>query len=245
MFIQNKYTKWYYSIIERSVTEPGIGLEKHHIIPNSFYIQCSGRSKIGWLDGNPDDPSNIAYLTIREHRLCHLLLVRMTKGAAKHKMLMAARLMINTRAKKYGLSKGRCFEQIKLECAELARAYKHTDDARAKQSAANKGRKHNVEWIENNRQAQLKRAPMSDETKEKLRVAMTGRVMSEEWKQKISAAQKGRILSEDHRAKLSISAKGRVLSEEHKAKINPKGRKHSAETKEKIRLARLGSTLKK
>jgi hypothetical protein len=239
MFLNNKYNKWYTAIVTRAQHRPFTAdLEEHHIIPNSFYINCTSNSRIGWLKGNPDDPANLVYLTIREHRLCHLLLVRMTEGPARHKMLRAARLMLNTRAAKYGLSKGKCYEQIKLECAALARAYVPTAETRAELSAANKGRKHSAEWIENNRQAQLCRAPATQDTRDKLRQAMTGRVMSEEWKQKIGAAHKGRTYSEETIERMRQGAKNRPpMSAETKAKISPKGRTHSPETKEKMRLA--------
>jgi hypothetical protein len=45
---------------------------------------------LGWLEGNPNDPSNLVKLTPHEHLVCHLLLPKMTIGPAKHKMLKAA-----------------------------------------------------------------------------------------------------------------------------------------------------------
>jgi hypothetical protein len=39
MYLQNKYTKWYYSITSRAQlreSQPDVILEKHHIIPESF-----------------------------------------------------------------------------------------------------------------------------------------------------------------------------------------------------------------
>jgi len=64
MFNQNKYTKWYFNIInvakERSVTEY---CESHHIIPKCL--------------GGGDTSDNIVKLTAREHFICHLLLIKM------------------------------------------------------------------------------------------------------------------------------------------------------------------------
>jgi len=77
MFLQNKYTTWYYAIIHRGQDRILTGYkENHHIIPKS-------------LNGS-DDKSNLVSLTAREHLICHLLLTRMTIGSNKHKMLHAA-----------------------------------------------------------------------------------------------------------------------------------------------------------
>ena len=78
MYLQNKYTLWYYSIIQRAKTRnlpPEIYVERHHIIPRS-------------LGGN-DDHNNIVTLTAREHFICHLLLTRMTTGSSRNKMISA------------------------------------------------------------------------------------------------------------------------------------------------------------
>lgn len=64
MFKLNKYTKWYFDIINhaknRSLTSYK---ERHHIIP-----KCLGGS---------DDEDNIVELTAREHFICHMLLTKM------------------------------------------------------------------------------------------------------------------------------------------------------------------------
>lgn len=73
MFKNNKYTKWYYEIINNATSQNRIKLdknnlnykyyEKHHIIPKS-------------LGGN-NLQSNLVLLTGREHYICHLLLIKM------------------------------------------------------------------------------------------------------------------------------------------------------------------------
>jgi hypothetical protein len=62
MFVQNKYTKWYFSIIEKAKIR-NIGNEKHHIIPRCL--------------GGKDEEDNLVMLTYREHYLTHLLLTKM------------------------------------------------------------------------------------------------------------------------------------------------------------------------
>jgi hypothetical protein len=62
MFIDNKYTKWYYNIVNNRKNNPIDEGEKHHIIPKS-------------LGGN--NKENLVKLTYREHYICHLLLTKM------------------------------------------------------------------------------------------------------------------------------------------------------------------------
>ena len=81
MFIQNKYTSWYYNIINKAKSENRIKsketyYESHHIIPKS-------------LGGN-NSKENIVLLTAREHYICHCLLVYAI--IIKHKKRMVAAL---------------------------------------------------------------------------------------------------------------------------------------------------------
>ena len=80
MFIDNKYTNWYKSIINRSHDRVLIGYrENHHIIP-----RCMG-------GGN--EKTNIAILTAREHFICHYLLTKMVVGVNCKKMFNALNKM--------------------------------------------------------------------------------------------------------------------------------------------------------
>lgn len=64
MFKDNKYTKWYFQIIENAKrTRPLTYKESHHIIPKCL--------------GGDDCPDNLIDLTAREHFLCHMLLTKM------------------------------------------------------------------------------------------------------------------------------------------------------------------------
>lgn len=78
----------------------------------------------------------------------------------------------------------------------------HTEETKAKISAAKQGNRH------------------SAETKAKLSAAAKGRKLSEEHKAKIGAAGKGRKQSEETRAKKSSANKGKKRSSETKAKIS-------------------------
>jgi AraC-like DNA-binding protein len=80
MFLDNKYTKVYYNIINNAVKRGYIKErfdmnQTHHIIPRCM--------------GGTDDSDNLVVLTYKEHRLCHRLLIKMTLGEYKHKMMYA------------------------------------------------------------------------------------------------------------------------------------------------------------
>lgn len=64
IFNNNKYTKWYYKIVDAARSREITGyFEKHRIIPG-----CMGGK---YVDGN------VVKLTAREHFICHLLLTKM------------------------------------------------------------------------------------------------------------------------------------------------------------------------
>lgn len=80
IFLDNKYTKTYWNIIEKAKKrekEPSIKTEKHHIFPKSIF----------------GDNDLLVYLTIREHFVVHKLLIKMTTGQNKAKMVFACFLM--------------------------------------------------------------------------------------------------------------------------------------------------------
>lgn len=81
MYLDNKYTRWYYNIIKsaknRRLTEY---TEEHHIIPKCFYKM---NSKWGTLNENSELKSNKVILTIKEHYIAHLLLTKMVDDTVK------------------------------------------------------------------------------------------------------------------------------------------------------------------
>lgn len=90
-FADNKYTRWYDSIIEYRRCNLAVGYtERHHVMPKSL--------------GGSNDPQNIVRLTAREHFVCHRLLVKMTIGLgdAHRRMVFALhRMMHGTNADMY------------------------------------------------------------------------------------------------------------------------------------------------
>lgn len=83
IFINNKYTHLYYLIINNACVrnhkkQPRDGYQTHHIIPKSL--------------GGSNNRSNLVVLTYKEHRVCHRLLIGMTTGNARYKMMHAYKL---------------------------------------------------------------------------------------------------------------------------------------------------------
>jgi hypothetical protein len=92
-FKNNKYTRWYFSIIQsaqsransRKLAKSILGyVESHHIVPKSVAPELS----------NVKD--NIAHITAREHFICHLLLTKCIVDEHQHKMNFAFMMMFST-----------------------------------------------------------------------------------------------------------------------------------------------------
>lgn len=65
-FLPNKYSNTYFRIIQRARIqniEKKPGFQSHHIIPKCI--------------GGTDDPNNLVFLSYKEHRVCHCLLIKM------------------------------------------------------------------------------------------------------------------------------------------------------------------------
>lgn len=80
MFLTNKYTTWYFAIIDKAISlkrkkKTDQYYEKHHIVPKSMHGE--------------DKSSNFVLLTAKEHFICHLLLVKMTSDVDRIKMINA------------------------------------------------------------------------------------------------------------------------------------------------------------
>jgi hypothetical protein len=129
--LDNKYSRWYFSIIESRKENPPLEGEVHHIIPSSI--------------GGFDYKSNLVKLTYREHFICHLLLTKMTEGAERTKMAYALKFMTakSSRQNRYQIT-GRSFETVKKLFAEARRNSVHTPAARAKTSISMQGNKNKL-----------------------------------------------------------------------------------------------------
>ena len=186
MFRQNKYSEWYFSLVERAKTRTlDTYSENHHIIPKSL--------------GGSNSKDNLVSLTPKEHYVCHRLLVKMTHGEAKAKMLCAALIMM------HGIDLNRTYrinstsyQSIKMQRAQALSNLKkgkpgipRSAETREKMRASKLGIKKSPECKEKMRLAALGRKH-SQETKEKFKVRVSNRLgtkHSDETKQKMRLAK--------------------------------------------------------
>lgn len=185
MYLTNKYSSWYYKIIDHAKTRNlTSGFEKHHIIPKSL--------------GGTNQRQNIAKLTPREHFVCHLLLTKMTQGINKAKMVNAALRLSNDH-------KGRCvnsriYQIIKQERAKYLSengrgtnnnfyGRTHSEETKKKMSAARRNWSYTEEHIAKfkGRVSPMKGKTHSDDTRKKLSEVGKLRKPSTETKEKTSA----------------------------------------------------------
>jgi hypothetical protein len=185
--LQNKYTRWYDSIInktqKRNWTRKSAGcyVEQHHIIPQSL--------------GGSNDKTNKVFLTAREHYVCHWLLPKMLYGDAKDKMISAFWRFCNGNKKNKPIIKSHTYEKLRIENAIIVSKIhkgkilsketktklrfsklgkKLSPEHAEKSRIVNIGRKRSPESIEKTRQAHIGK-PRSEETKEKIRLSLLGK----------------------------------------------------------------------
>lgn len=196
MFIPNKYTRWYYQIVDRAKLRPITGYtESHHIIP-----KCMG--------GN-DTKDNRVTLTAREHALCHWLLTKMVDGANKGKMFYALRCLT--------LMKSSVQDRFsKVPTKTIARA---REEASAYSSMIQIGHKRSPESIEKQR-ATMTGRKRDQSFGQKMSVILTGRKHSPDHVEANRNAQRGKKMSDEARQKMSISRLGRTVSAETRRKIS-------------------------
>lgn len=108
MYLQNKYTRWYYSIVDRARSRQVTNYtEQHHIIPRSL--------------GGTNNNDNLVALTAREHFICHLLLTRMTTGQSRNKMISAVFYLTGRgKANRNNIIKrSRLYEKLRQELSQI------------------------------------------------------------------------------------------------------------------------------
>jgi hypothetical protein len=218
MFKENKYTKYYTLITDRakgrSITEY---TERHHIIPQAL--------------GGSNDKDNLVDLTAREHFICHWLLIKMTEGEARGKMLYALQGMKaeNRYQQRYSSSiTARVYERYRIEHAKnhsktmkgrtppnkgrkMSEEQKALLRERAKANHAS-GRMYSAE-SQRKRLEKLKDYKHSEETKEKQRQSQLGKIkgpQSEEHRKAISESSKGKKKTKDHATNIRAAVLGNV-----------------------------------
>lgn len=175
LYLENKkdmnYKKVYMELMDRAVErveEAGEYYETHHIKPKSM--------------GGTDAKNNLVRLTYREHFIAHWLLHRIfpedrSLSAAFHIMAF-----------------GKSWRDVRANRSTYTPSSRALSEAREAQVSHRKGMKHSEETLEKMRQPRgpmkTKRAPISDETKEKMRLAKLGKKRSEEERLAISKGKR-------------------------------------------------------
>lgn len=181
MYLQNKYTRIYFLIIERAKSRTLHSYtESHHIIPKSL--------------GGEDSKNNLVNLTSKEHFIVHRLLTKMTEGEAKRKMCYAMKIMTTNRHAKRYIPTSRTFQYVreqarqaqlgvplsvdrKNKIREARKLQITTEETRIKMSIARLGKKHSSETIEKMKQSSKLKPPMSEETRKKIKEARKKQVI--------------------------------------------------------------------
>lgn len=180
MFLSNKYTAWYQSIVSRARLrvnkEPGD--ELHHVIPRSL--------------GGSNDKSNKVILTGREHFVCHLLLRKMTVGRDKQRMSCAAWALARVRINRDDVKvTSRLFETLRRELSLSKKGIPRSAETKQKCSLAKLGK------------------PLSDQHKAAIKAGSKPRVVSAEERHSISMRHKGKQYSDETKLKIGEASKGR------------------------------------
>jgi len=189
LFLENKYTNWYFSIIENRKNNElpkDTYSENHHIIPKSF--------------GGDNSKLNLVRLSAREHFLVHWILTKVCKEKEhgikmKHallRMMCASEALETHKWSKWQyeiakIKKSAALKEARKNGNDPRLGKKHSPEAKEKMRKAKLGVKRNPEAC-----AYLKTRPITDETRKKISEALTGRVFSEESRKKSSNTQKGK-----------------------------------------------------
>lgn len=127
----------------------------------------------------------------------------------------------------------------------------HTENTKQKLSILNIGKKWSIEAIQKRELTKKIKGirtnvgrKLSTEHKNKIKKAMEGRELTSDWKAKIGLSNRGKTRSAEQKAANSSKHKGTKRpprSEEHRRRLSEanQGKKHSPETREKLRLNNL------
>lgn len=177
IFINNKYTSIYYSIITRAQSRAlstDTYTESHHIIPKSL--------------GGTNYKDNLVHLTPKEHRLCHLLLVKMTSGNAKRSMVWAANIMLKASNQYQHRVTNKLYTRLR---EELSISMRGANNPNYGKKVWNSGKKRSPEFCQHMRELNTGKQgiPHTDAAKEKIRQVHLGVPKTEEAKKKMSIAK--------------------------------------------------------
>lgn len=207
--LTNKYSKTYFAITSNAKQRITEGYtELHHIVPQSM--------------GGSNDKENLVELTAREHFICHWLLIKMTEGEDRSKMLYALNGMKaeNRYQQRYHTQiTARVYEKYRIEHAE-----NHSKRMKGR-PAWNKGRKleeHELqEHIERARNRNVNPVKQAEGQRKRLE-KIIGQKRTDETRRLMSLASKGIAKgpqSDEHRLAISLAGKGIKKTKSHSNNI--------------------------
>ena len=198
LFIENKYTRWYFNIVgtrPQRVKGNEEYFESHHIMPKSM--------------GGSNLKKNKILLTVKEHFLVHWLLTKMCVDTVhKQKMLFAFSCMLRKNSTHQRIYTSGQYTILK-DAARKKRTVICSDATREKHRLCMIDFKHSEET-----KLKLSRDRLGDKN------PMFGRKYTDEQRVNLSTVRMGHIVSEHTRNAISDSLSGRSLSEEHRISIS-------------------------
>ncbi|EAB7165593.1 hypothetical protein XY27_000800 [Salmonella enterica subsp. enterica] len=171
------------------------GFEIHHITPRSI--------RGHWFK-NINDPSNLVYLTPREHFLAHRILARIYGGGLAYAFMRmcnsGGRYKTNSRA----------YETARKGVADYMRNRVITPETRERMREAQRNINHSITKAQREAMiAGIRARFISEDERESRRIAMLGNTLN-----------LGRSFSVEHRAKIGEAHRGKLVSEETKLKMS-------------------------
>lgn len=210
------YLKCYLNLVNRRlIKNPNLQTEKHHIIPVSIN---NTKYAINMLKKTNKD--KIAYLTLREHYIAHLLLVKIFElnSNCYIKMLTAWNFMSNrskNNSNKYLVFKTRYSkmqsDKLKNEPgrakgkkwsnkAKQNKSKNHYLKGKTYEEAYGKEKAEKLKEIRKNAKLGIK---FTEEMKKNYKIGLEKRSKNEQWKHNISKSRIGTKVSEETKQKLS------------------------------------------
>lgn len=185
LFIENKYYRWYHSIIKNALEQKRIKkpvgskeyqyFEAHHILPSCVFPEYKSFKKNSW---------NKVLLTAKEHFICHMLLPKfVAKDTHRFKLIHALYAMANQNNKQQQRNNSKMYDYAKKVMIEVRKDQEASREWREKLSKASKTSNHMIGKTKELNPFYGK--THSKEIKEKLRTLKLGSKLSENTKEKM------------------------------------------------------------
>ena len=140
-YLVNKYTNWYYSIIENALNRVPLTSRSKKSILNAKSIlgYCESHHIIPRCMGGENRAFNLVWLTAREHYLCHYLLTKMVNINHSSQMALAVFMMSNGHHDNRYRIPASAYELIKQNMSKQTTGRKLTEEHKEKIRKGGKG----------------------------------------------------------------------------------------------------------